>query len=131
MTNTPSLLKCETAVCVLDWDPKDLTLEEINDIISESVEGNIQIHVIRKGNSITVTCFFPRSLTTLIIAKAQETLEEVKKKGLIQLTIGYCTIYDKHQRDKVVIVLDNSYYMCCLLIYRRLELLYNIDLSGN
>ena len=123
VTNTPSLLKCETVVFVLDWDPKDCTMEEINDIISESVEENVQIRVIREGKSIIVTCFFPLSLTMSIIARAQETLESVKRRGLLQLTIGHCTIYD-HRRDKVVIVvLDNSYYMCCLLIYRRLELL--------
>ena len=96
-----SLLKCETAIFVLDWDPTGYTLQDIRDIIAESVEDNMQICVIRKGNSIVVTCFFPLSLTSLLISKAQETLEEVKKKGLIQLTVGYCTIYDKCQRDKV------------------------------
>ena len=106
-----SLLKCETAIFVLDWDPTNYTLQDIRDIIAESVEENIQIRVIREGRSIIVTCFFPLSLTTSIIVRAQETLEEMKKKGLIQLTVGYCTIYDKHQRDKVIIVLDNSYYM--------------------
>ena len=97
-----SLLKCETAIFVLDWDPSGYTLQDIRDIIAESVEENMQICVIRRGNSIVVTCFFPLSLTPLLISKAQETLEEVKKKGLIHLTVGYCTIYDKHQRDKVV-----------------------------
>ena len=118
-----SLLKCETADFLLNWDPTNYTLQDIQDIIAESVEENVQIRVIRKGNSIIVTCFFPLSLTMSIIARAQETLVSVKKKGLIQLTVGYCIIYDKRQSDKVVIVLDNSYYMCCLLIYRRLELL--------
>ena len=119
-----SLLKCETAIFVLNWDPTNYTLQDIQDIIAESVEENVQICVIREGKSIIVTCFFPLSLTTSIIARAQESLESVKRRGLIQLTIGYCTIYDKCQRDKVVIVyIDNSYYMCCLLIYRRLELL--------
>ena len=96
-----SLLKCETAVFVLDWDPKGCTLEDIKDILAESVNGNVQIHVIRENQSISVTCFFPLSLTTSLIARAQETLESMKKRGLIQLTVGYCTIYDKHQRDKV------------------------------
>ena len=114
VTRTP-LLKCETAIFVLDWDPTGYTLQDIRDIIAESIEENVQICVIRKGNSIVVTCFFPLSLTMSLIAKAQDTLEKVKKKGLIQLTVGYCTIYDKYQRDKVV-VLDNSYYMYCLLI---------------
>ena len=118
-------MKCETAIFVSDWDPTGYTLQDIRDIIAESVEGNVEIHYLREGRSIIVTCFFPLSLTmaTSIITRAMETLEEVKKKGLIQLTVSHCTIYDKHQRDKVVIVLLNSYYMCCLLIYRRLEIL--------
>ena len=95
-----SLLKFETAIFVLDWDPTNYTLQDIRDIIAESVEENVQIRVIREGNSIIVTCFFPLSLTMSIITRAQETLKELKKKGLIQLTIGYCTIYD-HRRDKV------------------------------
>ena len=100
VTNTPSHLQCETAIFVLNWDPKDCTLEDIEDILSESVEGNVQIRVIREGKSIIVTCFFPLSLTTLLIARAQETLESVKRRGLLQLTIGHCTIYD-HRRNKV------------------------------
>ena len=95
-----SLLKCETAIFVLDWDPTNYTLQDIRDIIAESVEENVQIRVIREGNSIIVTCFFPLSLTMSIIARAQDTLEELKKKGLLQLTVGCCTIYD-HRRDKV------------------------------
>ena len=100
VTNTPALLQCETAVFVLNWNPKDCTIEDIEDILSESVEGNVQIRVIREGKSIIVTCFFPLSLTTLLIVKAQETLESLKRRGLLQLTVGHCTIYD-HRRDKV------------------------------
>ena len=101
VTKIPSLLRCETAVFVLDWDPKGCTLEDIKDLLAESVEGNVEIRDIREGNSIIVTCFFAVSLTTLLIAKAQETLESVKKKGLIQLRVGCCTIYDKKQKDEV------------------------------
>ena len=101
ITKIPSLLRCETAVFVLDWDPKGCTLEDIKDLLAESVEGNVKIRDIREGKSIIVTCFFAVNLTTSLIAKAQETLESVKRKGLIQLTVGYCTIYDKNQRDEV------------------------------
>ena len=95
-----SLLKCETAVFVLNWDPKDCTIEDIEDILSESFEGDVEIRYLAKGNSIIVTCFFPLCLTTLLIARAQETLEIMKEKGLLQLTVGHCIIYD-HRRDKV------------------------------
>ena len=100
VTRTPCLLKCETAVFILHWDPNDCTLQDIRDIVAESVEENAQIHVIRKNQSISVTCSFPLILTTSLIARAQETLKLVKRRGLIQLTIGHCTIYD-HSSDKV------------------------------
>ena len=100
-----SLHKCETAIFVLDWDPKGCTLEDIKDILAESVNGNVQIRVIRENQSISVTCFFPLNLTTLLIARAQETVESVKTRGLLQLTLGHCVIYD-HRRDKV----RNEYY---------------------
>ena len=100
VTNTPALLQCETVVFVLNWNPKDCTLEDIEDILSESFERDVEIRYLAKGNSIIVTCFFPLSLTNLLIAKAQETLESVTKRGLIQLTIGHYTIYD-HRKDKV------------------------------
>ena len=100
VTNTPALLQCETAVFVLNWDPKDCTIEDIEDILSESFERDVEIRYLAKGNSIIVTCFFPLRLTTLLITRAQETLESVKRRGLLQLIIGHCTIYD-HRRDKV------------------------------
>ena len=95
-----ALLKCETADFVLNWDPKSCTLEDINILLAELVEENVQIRVIREGDSITVTVFCPLCLTTLLITRAQETLESLKMRGLLQLTVGHCTIYD-HRRDKV------------------------------
>ena len=100
VTKIPSLLRCETAVFVLDWDPKGCTLEDIKDLLAESVEGIVEIRDIRESKSIVITCFFPVTLTTLLIAKAQDTLQSMKKKGLLQLVVGHCIIYD-HRRDKV------------------------------
>lgn len=101
VTRTLCLLQCETVVFVLDWDPTNCTLQDIRDIVIKSVEENMQIYVITKDQYISVTCFFPLSLTTSLISKAHETLEFVKTRGLIQLKIGFCTIYDKSKRDKV------------------------------
>ena len=50
MRKSHSLLHCETAVFVLNWDPKGCTLEDINSILAESLEENVQIRVIREGN---------------------------------------------------------------------------------
>ena len=99
-TKHSSLLKCERAVFVLDWDPKGCTLEDIKDLLSESSEGHVDIHYIQKGKSIIITCYFPQSQLGPLITKAQETLELMKSRGLLQLIVGHCTIYD-HRRDKV------------------------------
>ena len=85
ITSTPSPLKCETIVFILNWDPKDCTLKDIEDILSISLEKNVDIPYIQRGNSIIVICYFPLSLTSLLIARAQETLEMMKEKGLLQL----------------------------------------------
>ena len=100
-TKTPSFLQCETMIVVLNWNPMNVTLEEIEDLLSESFERNVKIQRVTDGNSITVTCFFPLNLTSVLIEKAQETLEVLKEKGLIRLVVGYCTVYDKHRRDEV------------------------------
>ena len=97
------LLRCETATFVLKWKGDDYTLADVNEILQESLEGKVQIRHLRQSDdddSITITCFFPHVLTFVLIAKAQENIELVKKKGLIQLVVGHCIIYD-HRRDKV------------------------------
>ena len=50
MRKSHSILHCETPVFVLDWDPKDCTIEDVNSILAESVEENVQIRDIRKSN---------------------------------------------------------------------------------
>ena len=101
VTTTPSLLRCETIVFILDWDPRDCTLADIKDVLLESLESDVEIQYINKGHSIIVTCFFPLGLATTLIAKAQETLDFVKKRGLLMLTISDCIIYDKRRTEMV------------------------------
>ena len=94
------LLQSETAVFVLNWNPLTCTLEDIEEIVSESLGIDVKIYYVQEGTSIIITCFFPLHLTSLIIMKAQKSLELLKKKGLMKLTIGYCVIFDK-TKDKV------------------------------
>ena len=99
-----SSLNCETAKFVLEWNPDKTSLADVRELLSvafKRLKKRVKVIVVRDGNSIIVTCTFPLSLLGVIIAKAQETLKLVKKKGLLKLTIGYDIIYDKHQRDKV------------------------------
>ena len=101
VTTTPSLLRCETIVFVLNWDPVDCTLKDIEEIVSESLGRNVEIRYIQRGRSIVVTCFFPLDLLGPLITTAHEGLELWKKKGLIKLIIGHYIIYDKYKRDEV------------------------------
>ena len=101
VTTTPSLLRCETVVFVLNWDPVDCTLKDIEEIISESLSKHVEIRYIQRGRSIVITCYFPLDLLGPLIAKANEALELLKQKGLIKLIIGHYIIYDKWKRDEV------------------------------
>ena len=99
-------LKCETAKFVLDWNPDNTTLNDVRNILAVSfqkLEKSVKIDVIKKGNSITVTCSFPLHLLVRLIGIAQETVELVKKRRLIRLIIGPCIIWDINIRDQVYI----------------------------
>lgn len=109
VVTTPSPLKCETIEFLLAWEFKDNqaledALRNIKDILTVSFEKLakiVQVIEIADRHSITVTCTFPFIQTTLLIAKAQETLESLKKRGLIKLIIGHCVVFDKDKRDEV------------------------------
>ena len=104
LSTTSSSLKCETATFILDWNPDDYILDDIRDVLSECFERlskHVQINIIKKTNSIAVICTFPFSLATLLIAKAQKTIDLMKKRELIKLTIGQCIVFVKNKRDEV------------------------------
>ena len=106
----PSPLKYETAKFVLDWDPaNNYTINDIRNILAVSfkkLSKRVKIVVIKKDNSIAVICTFPLHLLGPLIVIAQETIELVKKRGLIRLSVGPFIIWDIKSRDQVYI---NSY----------------------
>ena len=115
-----SLLEYEKITFVLDWDPDEYTLEDIRNILSITFEKElskkVRIHVVAPDNSITVTCTFPLSLTSFLVAKAKKTVELVKMKGLIQLTIGYYIILEKeHVRIYHVLIITELFWTMCYI----------------
>ena len=88
-------LKCGTATFVFDWEPKKLKLKDAKDILSRTTDKLVKIKNINKGNSIIVTCTFPYSLTGFLIIKVMENLDMLKRTGLMKLTIGYYTMWNK------------------------------------
>ena len=98
-------LKCETATFVLDWNPDEHMLDDVRNLLSatfESLSLTVKVVVIKEGNSIIIKCCFPVHLAMLLIAEAFDNLETLKQRfGLLSLTIGYVTVWNKQSRDEV------------------------------
>ena len=114
-----SLLKCETVEFVMEWDADEYCLSQIRVLLQKAFQGmakKVQVRVIKKGNSIIVTCYAPRHIMDILQMEAEKHLDLLIKEGLLKLTMGYHIIWDIYTRDKVraIITLDNIMYM---LIY--------------
>ena len=97
-------LICETVEFVLEWKTDEHTLNDIRVLLSKAFEdlvNSVQVRIIREGNSIIVTCYAPHHMMEFLFLTAVENLDLLKEIGLMRLTIGHDTIYDKHKRDKV------------------------------
>ena len=93
-----SLLTCDTIRFIVDWKVDKCTLKNIKDLLQRAFKNRVnRIEVVetREGNSIVITCYAPYHLMKELIATAKENIEELKIMGLIQLTIGYYTVYNK------------------------------------
>ena len=99
-------LTCETIEFVLDWEADKYTLRDVKELLSkafEDVVNSVQVRVINDGNSIIVTCYAPQNLMDILLLIATKNLDLLKGMGLMKLSIGYHTIYDKRKRDEVSI----------------------------
>ena len=97
-------LRCETATYVFDWEPDEHVLKDIRDILSKSSGRLVTIKFIETIRSISITCTFPHFLIGAVITKAIENIEMLKENGLMELTVGYSTIW---KREEVRAVLDS------------------------
>ena len=97
-------LTCETIEFILEWEADKYTLRDIKDLLSKAFKDmakSVQVRAIKEGNSIIVTCYAPQYMMDILLITAKENLDNLKEMGVKKLTLGYCTIYDKRQRDKV------------------------------
>ena len=97
-------LTCETIEFVLEWETDKYTLRDIKDLLSKAfgdMAKSVQVRAVNDGNSIIVTCYAPLSLIDFLLTTAKRNLNLLKENGVIKLTFGYRTIYDKRQRDEV------------------------------
>ena len=97
-------LTCETIEFVLEWKTDKHSLNDIRELLAKAFEDlvdSVQVRAIDEGNSIIISCYAPHYMMDILLVTTKENLSLLKEMRLIKLTIGYCTIYDKHQRDKV------------------------------
>ncbi|XP_019856595.1 PREDICTED: E3 ubiquitin-protein ligase TRIM71-like isoform X1 [Amphimedon queenslandica] len=98
-----SLLTCETIKFVLKWNPSEHSLSSIRALLWKTFKDNqVEVVVIKEGNSIIVTCYAPHYLMESLLVTARDNVDMLKETGLISLTIGYYTVYDEHAIDEEV-----------------------------
>ena len=62
---------------------------------------SVQVRAVNNENSIIVTRYAPLNLIDFLLTVAERNLKLLKENGVMKLTFGYHTIYDKRQRDEV------------------------------
>ena len=98
-------LKCEAITFVIDLNPDNFTLEDAQNLLSvafDKLSDKVLVVSMKEDKSITILCTFPVHIAMLLIAKAFDNLETLKQRfGLLSLTIGYVTVWNKQNRDEV------------------------------
>ena len=111
--STSDFLICETIEFVLDWDPADHLLKDIRRLIEKAFKGmsrRIIVRSMHKGNSIIIVCGAPTHLMSALQLEAHNNLIVLQEEfGLISLTIGHYTVYDKRINDKVMYLITYNY----------------------
>ena len=93
-------LLCETITFVLNWNPDETTLQDINDVLLElELLQKYEIKVVRAhtGQSVVVTCYCPAIYTGSLIMSVLDKIEILQKRGLKEFIVGNCTVWDATQ----------------------------------
>ena len=90
--------------CFQDLRPQ-LTIATLFDDVMELVQDKCTIINVCCLEAIVdhyiVTRYTPLNLIDFLLTVAERNLKLLKENGVMKLTFGYHTIYDKHQRDEV------------------------------
>ena len=99
-----SLLTCNTINFIVNWEVTKCTLSAIKGLLWKAFKDSgkkVEVIALNVVNSIAIICYAPHHLIDSLLLTAQDNLETLIELGLIQLTIGYYTVYDKRTKDKV------------------------------
>ena len=94
-----SLLTCNTIKFIVNWEVTRCTLSAIKGLLWKAFQDfdkTVEVAALNEVNSIAIVCYAPHHLM------APDNSKMLIELGLIQLTIGYYTVYDKRTKDKVL-----------------------------
>ena len=104
ITGPSFLLKCETIEFVLEWELDECSLDQIRNLLVtlfNDIAQRVQVRMIKKSNSITITCYAPQHIMDVLMMEAEKSLDILRGIGLMKLTIAYHTVWDITTKDKV------------------------------
>ena len=103
-TASLDLLTCGTIQFILDWEADKFTLRDIKTLLIKAFKEfgkNIQMITIKEECSITIICYASHDIMDILMMEGQKNLHLMRDMGLIKLTVGYFTIWNKYKRDEV------------------------------
>ena len=86
----------------LEWNAEEKSLKDVRDVLRMvfgDLTDRVQIVVIKDG-SVVVVCWAPRYLMQDLVKLAKSKLDQVKKNGVVEITVGHCNI-DSITAEKV------------------------------
>ena len=104
-------LQCETVTFVLDWEPEEHVLKDIEDLLAKASGKLLKIEYIKRTNSISVTCSFPFSDVGFTVLRMIENIHILMGRGLKKLTIGNLTLWT---RQDVRLKVHVHVYLCII-----------------
>ena len=93
-------LLCETMTFVLNWNPDETTLQDVNDVLIDLDllhKYGIKVVKVDPGKSVVVTCYCPAEYTGSLIMALFGEIDTMQKKGLKEFMVGNCTVWNATQ----------------------------------
>jgi hypothetical protein len=106
-----ALLSCETIKFILDWEVSKCTLQRIKGLLCKAFHNfnkKVEVITINEVNSVAIICYAPCHLIEILLMEVEANIDILKDMGLLKLTAGYYTVYDKYTRDSEVSALEEK-----------------------
>ena len=89
---------------VLEWEGDKTTLSDIQSLLRKAFHDNarhVMVKVVNEGNSIILICYAPLHLHEELIRLLKDNEEDLRKEGVLSVSIGRYVIIKRKTEDKV------------------------------